>query len=1003
MPYSVRTSDGRIVVMDETGQPLVDNAENRRRYGNLQQYGSGSTFGRPGDRAAAGFSPGGVPTAAASQPPISVTPTNAPISVTPTNASTSYVAPGTRETAAPGPRSSQEGSLDSPLEHVAYLRDRLAQLEIPAFQFESGYKDRALAQQLEQANRDRYVQEIMGRGGLIGGSLGGASQEALARQNLAMAGYGQAEVAKLARRQQGSNEAFRRAELMASLRGPANAWKQLEVNMGLGNTGMANLRGALTGDYRAPSFQAPQARPVAATLETLTRDIEGRPYADAPGEKTPTPQGSSIVAEPEPDAISGMMDLAGRNAGNWGMDSPTAREQMRQATIHGRALSEIPSGDPTKPDPGGLLYAHWRRILRENNGVAPPWDHPTMLQAWVQATGMSLDQVRGAAYFTSEYTRATGRPLQTSQINDLVGAVEFGMEINPADWRIPPTPRRDGQPWGTYPPVMTGTDAGPLPGPGIPPPGSPGNPPSQPRPATGAGPAGTPGHTSPVPGLTPPAPPSNVPVIELPPIYTPPGEAPLTPTPQPPGYTPPTVPTTAPVDPLQDWRQGSDGNWREYDPQGRPTGRIFASNPAPAPPPATAIPYPYGPPGGNPATAPGAGQPAPSTPPTTTPTWVTMPNGQGAYQIGSSYYDGTGARVGTVPGYDPDTGAVIGAQSMQSSSGLAEEQGQPGFGRGGLSRMAPSRDGMGGLPGFQPGSTLPGKAIPGGIGIQPIGEDAPVAGPPGGWPSGPPARPTSNQPGGFQGGPPQQHGGTGNPPLPGPPQDPVGPPMGQPPYRDSLFDPQMGGQPAQPSYVVPGGPAASFGPSGPGGPAPNPNRFGPGFSGDPGSGVFHDPTGGSSSFGGVFHDPTGGSGVFHDPTGGSSSFGPGEWGGGKAGPMDRYRTQGNYVPPGPGPQSGAVAPSPGAYTGPSYVAPGAGASLQQQQSTNNDFLRRLPAPNRINSASFLRLPKSAQDLALGAYEAVGYDKADVAGTIGNLLPRAIGPQRGYIAPRLRAT
>lgn len=84
-----------------------------------------------------------------------------------------------------------------------------------------------------------------------------------------------------------------------------------------------------------------------------------------------------------------------------------------------------------------------------------------------------------------------------------------------------------------------------------------------------------------------------------------------------------------------------------------------------------------------------------------------------------------------------------------------------------------------------------------------------------------------------------------------------------------------------------------------------------------------------------------------------------------------------------------------------YVAPGtapAPNALQQQQSQAQGILDRLPDPIKVNAYQYGKLPGSVKQFVLGAYEAKGYDPADVEEQIKRTLPRAVGPKRGYVAP-----
>jgi hypothetical protein len=57
---------------------------------------------------------------------------------------------------------------------------------------------------------------------------------------------------------------------------------------------------------------------------------------------------------------------------------------------------------------------------------------------------------------------------------------------------------------------------------------------------------------------------------------------------------------------------------------------------------------------------------------------------------------------------------------------------------------------------------------------------------------------------------------------------------------------------------------------------------------------------------------------------------------------------------------------------PTFTAPGAAPTVQQ-------YTNALPAPNKINWGDFSRMPQSARDFMLSAYEKAGYDANDVLG------------------------
>lgn len=73
---------------------------------------------------------------------------------------------------------------------------------------------------------------------------------------------------------QQQNTGIQAAQLMANLRGPANAFAAANALYGLNRTtGVPNAVAALSGAYNAPAFQAPQALPQAASLQTLAQQL----------------------------------------------------------------------------------------------------------------------------------------------------------------------------------------------------------------------------------------------------------------------------------------------------------------------------------------------------------------------------------------------------------------------------------------------------------------------------------------------------------------------------------------------------------------------------------------------------------------------------------------------------------------------------------------------------------------------------------------------------------
>lgn len=101
---------------------------------------------------------------------------------------------------------------------------------------------------------------------------------------------------------QQQNTGIQAAQLMASLRGPANQFAAANAMYGLNRAGVSNAVSALSGEYAAPSFQAPQALPQAATLQNLAQQLgaagtgsAGDVYAQAQAFKAGLPAPGKIV------------------------------------------------------------------------------------------------------------------------------------------------------------------------------------------------------------------------------------------------------------------------------------------------------------------------------------------------------------------------------------------------------------------------------------------------------------------------------------------------------------------------------------------------------------------------------------------------------------------------------------------------------------------------------------------------------------------------------------
>lgn len=77
------------------------------------------------------------------------------------------------------------------------------------------------------------------------------------------------------------------------------------------------------------------------------------------------------------------------------------------------------------------------------------------------------------------------------------------------------------------------------------------------------------------------------------------------------------------------------------------------------------------------------------------------------------------------------------------------------------------------------------------------------------------------------------------------------------------------------------------------------------------------------------------------------------------------------------------------------AGPVAGGAPARLRALSQRYIGALPAPNKIVSREWLRLPESTRQFLLGGYEAKGYDPSDVLFTIRNTLP---GPRLAWEQP-----
>lgn len=559
-----------------------------------------------------------------------------------------------------------------------------------AQRFTQDFSREQLAKQADTAERARQTSELLGRYTAAGQEIGQAQDEALKRQQLALSGYTAAEQARAQQQQQ----ALATAQLIASLRGPSNAFKQLEVNGYLNQNGAAPLLAALAGRGSVPLYQAPGGTPEAATLGTMARDA-GAPM-----------NGQYLAPSAFSDAagIQGLLQVANQNAAYTPTDPSTGQPSATYALLLDRLArenteaTEAISGDRYGPGSsvGARIIKAGMDLVAANNGQWPPADDPRMLALYTSIGGLSTTQAKIASRYAHDYAAAYGVPMDEGQLNDMVlGQVARGVTPDPSGWRVKPP--KWGQPGAPTPPIAWSPEQV--------------NDPSHPQPGTGLPPITTTPGTVPNPipgGTTPPG--GAAPGGTTPPTGTPPGG-----TVPPGGTTPPvqqppaagggsslgarvlaeTQKLIAAGQPVDDshavaiWQQQAQALGFNITPQQAAAlhqaskdyygayqaplnegqlndlfGQINAGQTADPtkwrqPPPSP------GSRGGTGSSGPGgiggvgtlppvgqaapAAQPTPAQPAQPAQEWVKLPDGRGAYKIGNGYYDGTGALLGTDP------------------------------------------------------------------------------------------------------------------------------------------------------------------------------------------------------------------------------------------------------------------------------------------------------------------------------------------------------------------
>lgn len=159
---------------------------------------------------------------------------------------------------------------------IKYQNARLKQLEIPQFKWmkEQDKEKMALAEATQEWLKTYQTS-------IITGKFKGQDTVAWAAQQAALTGYFNG-APTLEREKQEADNVFRTAQLLASLRGPKNAFQMSEV---ITNGGLQGVLGGASGKYGLPSFGGGTGRPEPVTLAGFLGDaangVTGQPNLNA--------------------------------------------------------------------------------------------------------------------------------------------------------------------------------------------------------------------------------------------------------------------------------------------------------------------------------------------------------------------------------------------------------------------------------------------------------------------------------------------------------------------------------------------------------------------------------------------------------------------------------------------------------------------------------------------------------------------------------------------------
>jgi hypothetical protein len=384
---------------------------------------------------------------------------------------------------------------------IEYLRERLRLVDVPmmetekdrlAFQKAQAEVENALAQDkfknidlpMLKLQQDQLVQA---RGDLSMKGVQIASTEATSRAQLGLQGLGQAEQAGLSRQQLaqqgmlGSEQLARDADqfalsganalnqtalgaigLNAQFRGPRDAWVQQQVNRGLNAAGLTRDVGAIAGEYGAPAFQAPQATPQAASMQSAVADMLGA------GGFRPGQTPNDIIRQQVQNRVANPYGAAGAMAfgqaagmaanpyGQYGsqLGQASAGQLADQYTSPSAyaalqmGYGNLQEGMPNAPSMrvrgmGQQIYDTWSRL---NQALGRRPTDEEMGAAYAQVTGLPQDIALKLARDDTAVFRATGAPRPVEGVEQaIVGAyTQLGPQMSPGEFG---TPERVGRAW----------------------------------------------------------------------------------------------------------------------------------------------------------------------------------------------------------------------------------------------------------------------------------------------------------------------------------------------------------------------------------------------------------------------------------------------------------------------------------------------------------------------------------------------------------------------------